>query len=89
MNTLKTTKVCMREVGLPYILTHIPTTDTGGANFKNATDFLKSRFLSLNHSKLLVYPHLTCATDTKQIELVFAAVKETILAKALKMTGIM
>jgi guanine nucleotide-binding protein subunit alpha len=37
---------------------------------------------------LLVYPHLTCATDTKQIQLVFAAIKETILSKALQETGI-
>lgn len=61
----------------------------GGDDFESASTFLKDKFLSLNHSKLFIYPHLTCATDTKQIELVFAAVKETILAKALKETGIL
>lgn len=60
-----------------------------GSDFEAGAGYIKAKFLSLNHSKLPIYPHYTCATDTHQIETVFAAVKETILAKALKDTGIL
>ncbi|KAJ7936740.1 G-protein alpha subunit [Mycena leptocephala] len=46
---------------------------TGGPNF-----------MQKNHLRLSVYPHLTQATDTKNIRLVFTAVKETILQNALE-----
>ncbi|KAF8957887.1 heterotrimeric G-protein alpha subunit, GPA3-like protein [Flammula alnicola] len=38
---------------------------------------------------ILIYPHLMQATDTMNIQLVFAAVKETILQNALKDSGIL
>lgn len=57
--------------------------------FENAATFLKCKYLALNHSKLPIYPHYTCATDTQQIETVFAAVKETILSDVLKNTGLL
>ena len=62
---------------------------TGGDDFDSAAEFIKQKFLSLNHSGVHIYPHLTCATDTSQIEFVFSAVKETILTKALKETGLL
>lgn len=61
----------------------------GGSDFEAGAAYLKAKFLSLNHSKLNIYPHYTCATDTQQIETVLAAVRETILSKALKDTGIL
>lgn len=60
-----------------------------GSDFETAAEFLKSKFLALNYSKLNIYPHLTCATDTRNIEHVFSTVKETILSRALKETGIL
>ena len=66
----------------------IPTMDLN-AEFEHASAFIKSKFLSLNHSRLFIYPHFTCATDTQQIETVFAAVKETILSDVLKNTGLL
>jgi guanine nucleotide-binding protein G(i) subunit alpha len=57
--------------------------------FDNASAFLKSKFLGLNHHRLPIYPHFTCATDTQQIETVFAAVQETILSDVLKNTGLL
>ena len=60
-----------------------------GANeLEPAAAFIRDKFMSLNRSKVPVYPYYTCATDTKQIEYVFAVVRETILSKALKETGI-
>jgi guanine nucleotide-binding protein G(i) subunit alpha len=61
---------------------------TGGDDFQSATEFIRDKFLSLNRSCLKIYPYLTCATDTNNINMVFAAVKETVLANALKDSGI-
>lgn len=61
---------------------------TGGKDYGKATDFIKQRFLSLNVNKLQIYPYLTEATDTNNINLVFAAVKETVLANSLKQSGL-
>ncbi len=47
------------------------------------------RFTQTNRARLSIYPHLTQATDTSNIRLVFAAVKETILTNALKDSGIL
>ncbi|OLL26132.1 Guanine nucleotide-binding protein alpha-3 subunit, partial [Neolecta irregularis DAH-3] len=62
---------------------------TGGADEKKATKYVLWRFNAVNRSNLVIYPHLTCATDTSNIRLVFAAVKETLLQNALKDSGIL
>ncbi|KAJ6583078.1 heterotrimeric G-protein alpha subunit, GPA3-like protein [Mycena vulgaris] len=61
----------------------------GGNDLQNATRFILWRFLQANRAKLSVYPHVTQANDTKNIRLVFGAVKETILQNALKDSGIL
>lgn len=43
----------------------------------------------MNRSGLNIYPHVTQATDTSNIQLVFAAVKETILENSLRDSGIL
>jgi len=54
---------------------------TGGQNFEAAAAFVRSRFLELNHSPHDIYPHLTCALDTANIDFVFRAIKELLLKK--------
>ncbi|KAJ7741980.1 heterotrimeric G-protein alpha subunit, GPA3-like protein [Mycena maculata] len=61
----------------------------GGDDINNAARFILWRFMQANRARLSVYPHLTQATDTSNIRLVFAAVKETILQNALKDSGIL
>ncbi|KAF8162435.1 guanine nucleotide binding protein, alpha subunit [Mycena galopus ATCC 62051] len=61
----------------------------GGNDINNAARFILWRFMQANRARLSVYPHLTQATDTSNIRLVFAAVKETILQNALKDSGIL
>lgn len=61
----------------------------GGSSANNAAKFILWRFTQGNRAKLAIYPHLTQATDTKNIKLVFSAVKLTILQNALKDSGIM
>ncbi|KAG5720177.1 Guanine nucleotide-binding protein subunit alpha [Termitomyces sp. T112] len=62
---------------------------TGGADINKAAKYVLWRFMNVNRARLSVYPHLTQATDTQNIRLVFAAVKETILQNALKDSGIL
>ncbi|KAF9457025.1 heterotrimeric G protein alpha subunit A [Collybia nuda] len=62
---------------------------TGGTEINKAAKYILWRFMQANRARLSVYPHLTQATDTSNIRLVFAAVKETILQNALKDSGIL
>jgi guanine nucleotide-binding protein G(i) subunit alpha len=62
---------------------------TGGPDINKAAKYILWKFMQANRARLSVYPHLTQATDTTNIRLVFAAVKETILQNALKDSGIL
>ncbi|ODA76235.1 hypothetical protein RJ55_08080 [Drechmeria coniospora] len=62
---------------------------SGGNDVSKAAKYLLWRFNQVNRAHLNLYPHLTQATDTSNIRLVFAAVKETILNNALKDSGIL
>ncbi|KAK0437454.1 guanine nucleotide binding protein, alpha subunit [Desarmillaria tabescens] len=62
---------------------------TGGNDVNKAAKYILWRFMQANRARLSVYPHLTQATDTTNVRLVFAAVKETILQNALKDSGIL
>lgn len=62
---------------------------TGGDDINKAAKYILWRFMQANRARLSVYPHLTQATDTTNIRLVFAAVKETILQNALKDSGVL
>lgn len=62
---------------------------TGGADVKKAAKYILWRFSQVNRLGLNLYPHVTQATETNNIELVFAAVRETILTNALNDSGIL
>ncbi|KAI9448638.1 G-protein alpha subunit [Lactarius psammicola] len=62
---------------------------TGGADVNKGAKYILWRFMQANRARLNVYPHITQATDTSNIRLVFATVKETILQNALKEKGIL
>ncbi|KDQ56215.1 hypothetical protein JAAARDRAFT_305437 [Jaapia argillacea MUCL 33604] len=61
----------------------------GGTDLSKAAKYILWRFMQMNRARLNVYPHLTQATDTNNIKVVFGAVKETILQNALKESGIL
>eukprot|EP01097_Dermamoeba_algensis_P010428 TRINITY_DN771_c0_g2_i2.p1 TRINITY_DN771_c0_g2~~TRINITY_DN771_c0_g2_i2.p1 ORF type:complete len:361 (-),score=68.10 TRINITY_DN771_c0_g2_i2:163-1245(-) len=63
---------------------------SGGCNFDLAADFIKSKFVSLNRNPQSkpIYAHITCATDTSNIRVIFKAVKDTILASDFKNAGL-
>lgn len=62
---------------------------SGGTNYENAVAFIKDKFLQQNENpKKHIYTHITCATDTGQIQVVFNAVKDIVLHKILDDTGL-
>jgi GTPase SAR1 family protein len=62
---------------------------TGGKNYKAAVSFIQERFMAQNENpSKIIYPHVTCATDTENVTVVFNAVKDIILRKALDSAGI-
>jgi len=60
---------------------------TGGCDYEKAATFIKDIFLAQNETKRPIYNQLTCATDTKNVELVFLAVRDNILHKILNQAG--
>jgi len=62
---------------------------TGGSDVNKGAKYILWRFMQTNRARLSVYPHITQATDTSNIRLVFVTVKETILQNALKESGIL
>ncbi|KAF9231473.1 guanine nucleotide binding protein, alpha subunit [Melanogaster broomeanus] len=57
---------------------------TGGADVDKAAKYILWRFMHVNRARLSVYPHVMQAIDTTSIQLVSAAVKETIIQNDLK-----
>ncbi|KAI8905859.1 guanine nucleotide-binding protein subunit alpha, partial [Gorgonomyces haynaldii] len=71
-----------------------PLSDTfpgykGGPDFELACKYLVKRFITLNSNEnKTIYPHFTCATDTKQIRFVMLAVTDTIVKNNLRSIGL-
>ncbi|OBA20022.1 guanine nucleotide binding protein, alpha subunit [Metschnikowia bicuspidata var. bicuspidata NRRL YB-4993] len=61
----------------------------GGDNLNKAVKYILWRFTQVNRPGLNIYPHVTQATDTSNIQLVFTALKETILENSLRDSGIL
>jgi guanine nucleotide-binding protein G(i) subunit alpha len=62
----------------------------GGPDFERACAFTKAKFEALNKQPQTkaIYPHVTCATDTENVQFVFNAVKDTLLTAALDDAGL-
>ncbi|SAL97213.1 hypothetical protein [Absidia glauca] len=63
---------------------------TGGDKYELACQFLLQRFVALNtRATKQIYTHFTCATDTKQIKFVMAAISDTVAHNALSEVGLL
>lgn len=63
---------------------------TGGHDFEAASKFITEQFLNLNKNpSKTIYVHLTCATDTQNVKVIFAAVKDSIVQTCLRAAGFM
>ena len=63
----------------------------GGLDYENAANFLKDQFLGLNNKpdKRTIYYHFTVATNTENVEFVFASVKDIIIQRALNKAALL
>uniref|UniRef100_A0A914UVY3 Uncharacterized protein n=1 Tax=Plectus sambesii TaxID=2011161 RepID=A0A914UVY3_9BILA len=69
------------------ISTAFPTY-TGPPTFEAQIKFIREKFESVKKNpKKTIYPHLTCATDTRQVEKVTNNTLETIISKNLNQSG--
>jgi hypothetical protein len=62
---------------------------TGGCNAKAAQKYIVERFLELRRRDRPIFSHVTCATDTDNVRVVFGACKETILQENMRNSGFM
>ena len=63
---------------------------TAGNDYDKGVEYMKGKFLdrNRNHNKV-VYVHVTCATDTNNVEAVFNACKDIILRQNLQDAGLL
>jgi len=59
----------------------------GGCDFLNATQFIEQKFTETNKTKCPIYTHITCATNTENIQFVFNTVKDIVLNRSLLASG--
>ncbi|XP_030557920.1 G protein alpha q subunit isoform X2 [Drosophila novamexicana] len=68
-----------------HLVDYFPEYDGPQRDAIAAREFILRMFVDLNpDSEKIIYSHFTCATDTRNCSLVFAAVKDTILRLLLK-----
>jgi len=60
----------------------------GENTFDEVSQYIQQMFLERNQTDKVIYPHMTCATDTSHVEVVFGACKTTILQSNLQKLGI-
>jgi len=77
----------------PHVVPDTPSADPNSDEFKKCYDaaagYLHDLFLSRNKQSKEIYSHITCATDTKNVEVVFNACKDIILKSNLSGSGFM
>eukprot|EP00808_Paulinella_micropora_P016759 g9646.t1 len=62
--------------------------DPNGDAYTLGTAFLEQEFLKRNHFKKPIYSHVTCATDQRNVEVVFNGVKDIVVRGALQTAGL-
>jgi len=61
----------------------------GGSDYDKATKYISDKFMEKNrNSKRQIYPHLTCATDTGNIKIVWKFCRDIVLRIALEIIGV-
>jgi len=61
---------------------------TGENSFEDGTRFIQDKFASLNRNpNKKIFAHVTCATDTENVKVVFDAAKEIIISQNLERLG--
>jgi len=69
-------------------LTELFSDYTGGSVYEAGTAFIENEFTKRNHFKKPVYCHVTCATNTQNVSIVFNGVKDIVVREALVRAGL-
>ncbi|XP_027023261.1 guanine nucleotide-binding protein subunit alpha-14 [Tachysurus fulvidraco] len=82
---LNKTDILKEKIAYSHLATYFPEFTGPQGDPKAAQEFILKMYQEQNPDKeKTVYSHFTCATDTENIRLIFAAVKDTILRSNLK-----
>lgn len=77
----------------PHVVPNTPSAINGTpehfACYDAAVKYLRDQFLSKNKANKEIYVHVTCATDTENVQIVFDACKDIILKSNLHGSGFM
>ena len=77
------------KVKIKPIREYFPSYDGPEGDYDAGSNFFKDAFLSQKVGGGQIYTHITCATDTKNVQVVFNACKDIILRGNLKDSGFM
>ncbi|XP_056629133.1 guanine nucleotide-binding protein subunit alpha-14 [Triplophysa dalaica] len=82
---LNKTDILQEKIPNSHLVTYFPEFTGPKNDSKAAQEFILQMYLEQNEDKeKALYSHFTCATDTENIRLIFAAVKDTIVKQNLK-----
>uniref|UniRef100_A0AC35FI83 G protein alpha subunit n=1 Tax=Panagrolaimus sp. PS1159 TaxID=55785 RepID=A0AC35FI83_9BILA len=60
------------------------------SDYKNATAYIKRKFeVQITDRTKFIYTHLTCATDTDQVQFLMNSITDMIIAENFKQTGVL
>jgi len=62
---------------------------TGENSYEPGSAYIEQEFLKRNHYKKPIYCHITCATDTRNVSVVFNGVKDIVVRGALESSGLL
>jgi len=60
----------------------------GGCHYASACKYIDTQFKARCHQRKKIYSHITCATDTNNVEFTFNAVKDIIIENGLRRSGL-
>ena len=85
---LNKTDIFKHKVKVSPISRYFPAF-TGGSNFEQGCMYFENEFLSKNNFELRkIYPHFTCATDTKSLAHLINSVMNTLIEEYIVQAGL-
>ena len=77
-----------RKIGHSPLIACFPDY-TGSSTFDSGIDFIREKYLEQNNAAKKIFVHLTCATDTENIDFVFKDIRSSIIEDNLKKSCLM
>ena len=84
---LNKTDIFKEKIKVSPVSKHFPTF-TGGTNYEQGCKFFENEFASKNYNESRkIYPHFTCATDTKGLAHLINSVMNTLIEEYASLAG--